>query len=153
MNQRKNSTILFPAVLFCMFAFCSFLVLIYGVHAYQSIQDRADTNYQQSVPLTYLTNKVRSGDEQGMVSIDTIDGVSCLVLTSTGDETYRNYVYVKDGELYDLLIPASRVVKLDEGLPVMKVASLQMEQKDSTITFTLDAQGKSIKQKIALRSY
>lgn len=152
MVLRKGNTILFPMVLFCVFACGSFLAILYGIDAYQTIEQRSDDNFAETTPLAYLTNKVHSQDESGGVQVETIQGKTCLVLTSQGAESYRTLIYLNDHKLYELLIPASREVNFSEGTPVMNVTDLDMKQEQNKITFTIKHKHAYYKQQVILRS-
>lgn len=152
MKLRKGNTILFPMVLFCVFACGSFLAILYGIDAYQTIEQRANDNFAKSTPLAYLTNKVRSQDESKGVRIENIQGKTCLVLTSQEEEAYRTLIYFQDHKLYELLIPAAREVNFSEGTPVMNVSQLDMKQEQNKITFTIKHKDTYYKQQVILRS-
>lgn len=152
MMLRKGNTILFPIVLFCVFACSSFLTILYGIDAYQAMEQRADDNFAEMTPLAYLTNKVRSQDESGGVQVETIQGKSCLVLSAQGEEPYRTLIYLQNHKIYELLIPASRDVNFSEGTPIMDVSYLKMEQNQDKIIFTIKNKNTIIKQQVCLRS-
>ena len=71
-----------------------------------SINARTESTYRGDVALSYIANKVRQGDEDGMVGLTEMDGITVLQLKQeiNGSE-YVTYIYYRDCLLYTSTMP------------------------------------------------
>lgn len=152
--KRHMINIVLPISLFCIFAFCSFILLINSVETHNSIENKRHLNYVLNTPLSYISNKIRGSDVDHAISIVEIEDVSCLKMELVvEDQKYANYIYSKDSILYELLIPSSREVNLNEGNIVMKeVGEVVFKEENHQIISTVYYNSKYAELKINLRS-
>ncbi|MCL2811125.1 MAG: DUF4860 domain-containing protein [Clostridia bacterium] len=108
----------FVFLLIGMYALFSLLLVLIGAGVYQRITDTAETNAHVRTSLTYITSKVRAGDEAGAVAVEQIGGVAVLTFEQPYDgEMYVTRIYYladedgQGGALYELSV-------LDDGEPL-----------------------------------
>mgnify|MGYP000031294994 CR=1 FL=1 len=93
-----------PVVLlvFSLFAACVLMVLLTGADAYQRLVERDQTAFDRRSCTQYLATKVRQGDGQGQIWVDTFaedEGPQCLYQEEDG---YLTRIYCYDGWLREL---------------------------------------------------
>ena len=127
-----------PVVLlvFSLFAACVLMVLLTGADAYQR-----------------LATKVRQGDGQGQIWVDTFaeeEGPQCLFLEEDG---YLTQIYCYDGWLRELYAQPDSGLEPQDGEQVLEVQDLELSLEDGLLTLTVTTpQGERITQQLSLRS-
>ena len=105
MQQKKEQRgqimgTLFTMLLFLVFVMCALFTVLAGGKVYENIGRRMADNYTGSVALQYIANKVRQGDEAGMVRVMDVEGTSVLELSQDFDgERYISWIYYYDGSI------------------------------------------------------
>jgi len=80
--------------------------------------------------LSYVSNKVKQGDEAGAVSVKMIENTSVLEIRQVFDEAvYVTYIYYKDGSVKELFVASDGQFQLSDGLNVMAGEGLSFEMK------------------------
>lgn len=93
---------LFTFALISLFALLSLLLMVYGVRAYRGIAEASDQSGGARTALSYLSNKVRTGDEAGMVTLSDQSGVRLLSIAQEIDGArYETRIYCQGGKLYE----------------------------------------------------
>lgn len=138
--------LLFPIFITLLLSICAFTVISLAVHFYSNQTLLAQTTYEAETPLAYITEKVRSNDINGSVSIQDYQGVDALVL---GFEEYSTYIYVYENELKEITLKNDVVAELEEGTDIIHVNDFSMNEKDGLFTFTLDDQSACVKARSA----
>lgn len=154
-SDKHAIDLIFPLAVLFVFAASSLLVLILSTHIYTGQIDHAKSNYQSYTPLAYITEKVRQNDTTGSVSIQKINGTSCLALKGTSDEfSYTTYLYVSDGWLKELLIRDGTKASLSAGKNIIEAKKFVIKElKPQVYQITVTAEdGTSDSRILAERS-
>ena len=102
MSTDHNVGGMFTFALVGLFAVLALLVAVVGVQAYQSVLDTNAHNNEVRASMSYIANKVRTGDAAGALHVTEVDGEKVLRLDSRYEgEEYQSYIYYYDGGLYE----------------------------------------------------
>lgn len=128
-QQKHVIDMLFPIALFFVFALSALTVIILATNVYQKTTDESALNYTSQTSLSYIREKVSQADENGGISLTTLDGQKALKLTTTENErTYYTYIYALDGELRELFVSAENTPSsAAAGRAILKVQSFDIE--------------------------
>lgn len=109
--MMKNSKshvmeVLFPLVLFGIFAIMSLFLVLIGSDVYTKIVDNTNDNARIRTSVSYLVNKLRTYDsEEYSVYAENISGVEALVFEEeVAGNYYQNLVYYHEGSLREVMI-------------------------------------------------
>lgn len=144
-----------PVVLlvFSLFAACVLMVLLTGADAYQRLVERDQTAFDRRSCAQYLATKVRQGDSQGQIWVDTFaedEGPQCLYLEEDG---YLTQIYCYDGWLRELYAQPDAGLEPQDGEQVLQAQDLELSLKEGLLTLTVTTpQGERITQQLSLRS-
>lgn len=147
--MNKNSTrkgqavnILFTMVLFLVFVLCALFTVLIGGKVYENINQRTEENFNGSVALHYVANKVRQGDRMGLVDVTEIDGIPVLeIKQEAGEDMYVTWIYCQDGWMKELFTFEGSGLGLADGLPVTECAGLDMRRDGRLITAVTKGKG------------
>lgn len=121
--------IIFPFALFFVFAASSLLVILLAADIYRDTTAMAESNYESRTVLSYMTEKIRQGDENGEVYIGSFDGRDSVVIRQTyGQQSYQTYIYEDEGVLRELFLQEGVEAAASDGRKIMEVHNLQLEQ-------------------------
>ncbi len=148
-NRRKTSLIdfVFTLSLFGVFTVCALLVVVIGANVYRSIVGTQDANAMTRTALAYVAEKIRQNDGAGQIRLGDVEGTPALVISDgTGAEAYATYIYVDEGALKELFLPASATPGLLAGQIITEVGGFSMEQvSDGLFSFSCtDAAGETL---------
>lgn len=128
-NRKHVIDMIFPFALFFVFAASALLVILLAAHIYQDTTALAEDNYESRIVLSYVSEKVHQGDENGGVFIGTFDGRDSIVIRQTyGGQSYETYIYEEDGVLRELFLQEGVAASAADGREIMEVHDFQMEQ-------------------------
>lgn len=144
-GRSGGMAFLFSMLLFLVFILCSVFTILIGSRVYTNIRARNDAAFYSDTALSYISNKVRQADCSGFVTVEDMDGLSVLVLTSEYDGIlYDTWIYTKDGSLLELFSEKGSGLTTDDGLPIMDCGgvlfSLDEGGSRPRLTVTLDEQ-------------
>lgn len=132
MRSKHIIDLIFPIALLFVFATSSLVVLILAANIYASTTNQIQANDQNRTSLSYISQKMRQSDQNGGISVEDFEGVSCLTIRSTlDDKVYITYIYEYDGKLKELFINDGAKVSLDSGKDIMDIDSLSMHEKEN----------------------
>lgn len=154
-EKRHVIDILFPIVLFFVFAASAFVVIMLAANIYSSTTASSESHFETGTSLSYVTEKIRQADESGSVSIGTFDGRDSLVLEQTyGDEAYVTYIYVDEDELKEIFLKTGIAASAADGTKIMTVHDFQMKEvKEGLFSFSCTASdGRTAETYVALKS-
>lgn len=145
MNRKTN--VLFTMLLFLAFVLCAIFTVLIGSRVYENITARSNQNFTGNTALSYIANKVRQGDREGMVEVREIDGTKVLVLSQSVDGTaYETWIYYLDGTVRELFANPESGLGLKDGLKIIECGGLDMSLDGSLLTVrTLGEGGGSLK--------
>lgn len=132
MRSKHIIDLIFPIALLFVFATSSLVVLILAANIYASTTNQIQANDQNRTSLSYISQKMRQSDQNGGISVEDFEGVSCLTIRSTlDDKVYITYIYEYDGKLKELFINDGAKVSLESGKDIMDIDSLSMQEKEN----------------------
>ena len=124
-QEHRVPDTLFILLLLCLFAACSLFFAVLGADAYNEINQRRETTFQRSTPLSYLATKVRQADSPQAVRMEEKDGVTALVLSEEdGGELLETWVYEYDGFLWEICISPDTQFALSDGTALLESRGL-----------------------------
>ena len=115
-TTRHMIDILFVLSLFCVFAFSSVVLILFGADIYKKTVSSMDSNYASRTSVAYLTEKIRQSDTYDAISIDCSSGSEKLLMTREIDgQTYATSLYEYDGYLCELFARTDIELPADAG--------------------------------------
>ncbi|HCD42477.1 MAG TPA: DUF4860 domain-containing protein [Lachnoclostridium sp.] len=128
-NQRgQMANALFTILLFLVFVLCALFSVLIGGKVYENINGRAEDTYQKDVALSYIANKVRQGDEAGMVSLTEMAGIPVLKLEQEiQDSVYVTLIYYQDGRLWELFTDEESGLGVGDGNEILECSPVTLE--------------------------
>lgn len=130
LDNKRSTKIdsVFVIALFTMFAVTAFLLILIGAKQYQHTANTMDANYESRTITSYLTEKIRQNDSQGMIAITELEGTAALSLsTIENDVTYITYIYYYDNALREIVVNESSVFSLSSGQEIIKTGNFDAE--------------------------
>ena len=146
--RRSNKmNALFTGLLFLVFVLCALFTVLIGSRVYENITVRSNRNFTGTTALSYIANKVRQGDREGMVEVREIDGVPVLVLgQDLNDTRYETWIYYQDGSVKELFSNPESGLGLKDGLDILECSGLDVSLSDRLLTIrTLGEGGGSLR--------
>lgn len=144
-GRSGGMAFLFSMLLFLVFILCSVFTILIGSRVYTNIRARNDAAFYSDTALSYISNKVRQADRSGFVTVEDMDGLSVLVLTSEYDGIlYDTWIYTKDGSLLELFSEKGSGLTTDDGLPIMDCGA---------VSFSIDGKGSRPRLTVTLEEY
>lgn len=129
LDNRRSTKIdsVFVIALFTMFAVTAFLLILIGAKQYQHTADTMDANYESRTISSYLTEKIRQSDSQGMISVTELEGTPALTLYATeNDVNYITYIYYYDNALREIVVNESSVFSLSSGQEIIETGDFEV---------------------------
>ena len=128
-SNRHMIDLIFPVSVFFVFAASSLAVLMLSARLYRTQTEKADNNYTTRTSLAYVNEKIRQGDTNGGIFIQTIEDQECLAIESAIDGiSYTTYIYAADGMLKELFIRDDAPLHLTDARTIMEVNDFTMEE-------------------------
>lgn len=130
-NQKESvSGVLFTGLLFLVFVLSALFSILVGSKVYENINTRIENTYRGNIALSYIANKVRQGDEAGMVFLDELDGVIVLKLKQKiEDSVYVTNIYYQDGRLWELFTDDGSGLGLGDGNEILECSQVSMKME------------------------
>lgn len=139
MSRRQTGAGTIAALaLTCVFGATLLLSLATGAGVYRRVADRVERSAGDRVGLTYITAKIHSFDETGMVSSGTLASdqpgggearAVCLCQEIDGT-VYQTALYVYDGYLRELMCEKEWPLGPEAGLPITEAQALLIEEPE-----------------------
>lgn len=128
--KRKHVVdMVFPFALFFVFASSALLVILLAADIYRNTTAMTESNYESRTVLSYMTEKIRQGDENGGVSVGSFDGHDSVIIRQTyGQQNYQTYIYEDEGVLRELFLLEGVEAVASDGRKIMEVHDLELEQ-------------------------
>lgn len=145
-SNKHVIDMVFPIAVFFVFAASALAVLTLSARFYRSQTTEAEYRYTERTSLAYVSEKIRQNDQNGGISIQTVEDQECLAIKSIEDGiSYTTYIYVQDGMLKELFIRDDADLHLKDGTEIMEVGDFTMEEIDTNLfRFTsMDKDGKT----------
>ena len=120
---------LFPLALFFVFAASAVMLILTASGAYRNTAAETEKNYNARTAMAYLTEKIRQGDENGAVFLDSFDGRDALAIRQAyNGASYTTYIYADEGALKELLIKDGTDATAASGKTILEVQSFEIEE-------------------------
>ncbi len=130
-NQEHRLHTVLVLVLFLIFSLSAVSVLTYGTRVYKSIIEKTEENYSLRTGLIYLSNKIKSADED-RIYIDQSQKVTMLVIPEDIEgKTYESRIYCYNGKLMEIFTNEGNDIPLEGGLYITDMDSLTIEETKS----------------------
>lgn len=106
MEKRGHSLdILYPLGLLALYAVAAAGVILLAAGVYRHSLTRADREFACTTALAYVTEKLRAGDREDGIRVDTLEDCPALVISLNREGCwYDTYIYCYDGALRELMI-------------------------------------------------
>lgn len=129
MKRRHMIDFLFPVALFFVFALSAVTLILLAAGIYRTTTEHSSFQYSARTGLAYLSEKIRQCDENGGVSLGTLDGCDALILEQQyGDDVYRTYIYTWEESLRELFIKDGVEASAENGRTILEVRDFTVEQ-------------------------
>ncbi len=133
MQQPKKHTadIFFVLSLFCLYTLSSLFLSVIGANIYERNVDVSETNYNIRTSALYLTEKARQSETAGSIRVDRFGETDALVLSrEVSEQIFETWIYVDDGHLCEVLVPAGTEVIPGIGQKIMPLARIDLALSD-----------------------
>lgn len=100
--SRHPETKLMSILLVLLYLLGSMLLVTLGAGAYSALRSNTDASDTRRMSLGYVANKLRSCDAEGMIRMETRDGIEMAVLTEENYEDCETLLYYYEGALREL---------------------------------------------------
>jgi len=129
----KNVSSIFVMVVFCIFAASMLTALILSAGIYKSMTDISRDRQNERTIFSYISTKVKSSDEAGMIHVGDFDGVSAIFFDEIIDDTlYRTAIYLYDGWVRELLSNPEAGLTPQDGMRLMELDDLSFHYLGSS---------------------
>lgn len=138
MNKSRHVYTLFSLVLFLLFVIGLFFIVTYEIKGYQHIYESGLQQDELITPLAYLNTKLKAYDEKGAVSVEEVEGIQCLCLST---EQTKTYIYYHEGYLKEIYSAVDYRPSLSEGTRLFVIESFSITVKDKLYKFEIKKNG------------
>ncbi len=143
-SGKRIVDILFVVCLFALYLVCTFTLCIIGINVYQKSINDSSENYNIRTSVLYITEKSRQNLSSNGIRIDNVADSAALVLSQTIEgAVYDTWMYVEDGYLCEVLMPAdSEVIPyIGQKIMPMKKLELSIDENNLLIISVTDESG------------
>ena len=154
-RQHHVIDFIFPIALFFVFAASALCVLILAANVYSESTSDMQSNDARITPLSYVTEKFRSKDAGGSITITQCDGTDVLSMSETvSGTTYVTYIYEHEGMLKEQFVTEDKTLSLADGSEIIASYGFAMaEPEEGLFRFTAtDEKGHQASVLLAERS-
>lgn len=139
MQKRHVIDFIFPVALLFVFAMSALIVVLLAAQIYKSTTEDSGEHDTSRTALSYISEKLRQNDENGAVSLGTLDDSDCLVMTQTLDGTvYTTYIYAYKGTLRELSVKEGTTPSAGAGETLLEVEDFRaVAVTDTLFRFTV----------------
>lgn len=131
---------LFVLSLFCVFTVSAFLIVIIGANVYRSTVEHMENTYSTRTALSYVTEKIRRHDGDGLISLTEIEGIPALAFyDNTDSEEYVTYIYSNGEALLEFTAKSDTDISPGMGKEVISVRNFSISEKEEGL-FCLSAE-------------
>ena len=121
---------------------CALFAVLIGGKVYENINARTESTYRGDVALSYIANKVRQGDADGMVGLTEMEGITVLQLKQeiNGSE-YVTYIYYRDGKLWELFTDTESGLGVNDGYEILECDEVVMSMDGGLFSASTSGDG------------
>lgn len=126
-SRRHTVDFAFIITLFCIFTICALLTVLIGAGVYRSTAEGLSLHSSNRTALSYLSEKLRQQEKEGGLSLLTDGSPQAICLTETQDQqSYTTYIYVYNGYLMELLVPAHYSFSPENGIRLFPMERMEL---------------------------
>ena len=128
MLEKRGHTldVLFPLGVLAIYAVAAAMVLLLAADGYRDSLDRANRSFGASTALAYVTEKLRAGDREDAVRVETLGDCPALVVSvNREDSWYDTYIYCYDGSLRELMVKRELTPQPDMGRALLELEQFE----------------------------
>lgn len=133
--NKHNIDIMFLMVLFLIFTFSAVSVLLMAVNSYKSVVYANETNANARTATSFIREEVRQHDSEGLVGVDSMDGVDCIKMSAASG--YSLYIYEYQGYLMELEAKDGAGATPDFGNKILEINSMKISEEDGLINVVI----------------
>ena len=155
MKRRAKGRMLTGTLAFLLlvvFAVGATQLTLLGAQAYRAMVARSRTHNRERIVPAVIRSAVRAGNTAGAVSVEEIDGICCLTISSVEEgESYLRRLYVWEGNLCELFTSADREFEPEGGEILCAAQALEAKIQGNLLTAQVtDANGETTEVCISL---
>ena len=137
--MRHKTDVLFPLILFCVFAVMALGLVVTGAGVYSRTVSSMEEGYSSRTALAYVAEKLRQNDRAGAVSVS--DNVLSLY-DSDENGAYVLYIYSYEGYLTELSTREDLDFSPEAGQKLLKLSDFSVsETAEGMIRVSVRAKG------------
>ena len=140
-GTKHQMDALLMLLLFGVFAVCVLAVLLTGAKAYRGLTERDQAAYDRRTCVQYIATRVRQGDVEGGVTVESFQYTTALCMTQDG---YVTRVYWYDGYLMELYTSEDAELYPEDGEKIMPLESLSLALEDRFLTVEVGTAGGAV---------
>ena len=139
MRRQSSAGTLAALMLTCVFGATLLLSLTAGAGVYRRVEDRVDESARTRVSLSYITAKIHSSDQAGMVEAGSFgEGGAVFLYEEIDGFFYETILYVYDGQLMEMLCEKGWEMSPGYGEAVSPALALEVEElREGLLRLTL----------------
>jgi len=146
MNNRpaKHSfNLVFTVLLLGIFAMAAVFVAVLGARVYANSAQKMQDNFDTRTSLVYLSEKIRTSEGAGSVSVKPLDGAgdALVIAQELNGARYESWIYIYEGNLMEspLVAEGSPVIP-QAGQEIMPLRSFTAEVKDGGVWLSVETE-------------
>ncbi|MBQ0042648.1 MAG: DUF4860 domain-containing protein [Lachnospiraceae bacterium] len=133
-ENRHVVDVLFVVILFCIFAFCSLILVVFGAEVYEKTMEHMDNNYIERTAYAYISEKIRQNDMKDAVSVEQFGDDDAIFLKNNyADKDYYTVLYVDDGWLKELFTADPYLLGAKAGTSIYECEGLKARWEEEEL--------------------
>ena len=144
----------FTFLLLGVFAVACLFLTVLGARVYKNGAGAFTQHNADRILSSYIRSMVRGMDQEGAVTVETVDGVEAVCVTehyASGD--YVTRLYCSDGKLREWFSKADHTFIPADGTPICDAAGMTAELSDGLITAQIRETEDSDPMQVAVRVF
>ncbi len=130
-TTKHHIEILFPVILFSIFALAAITVILFAARIYKHGVDEAARNYSARTSYAYVSEKIRRSDAGGVIGTESFNGEEVLSISDPEHDDYVTYIYLYDGSLRELYMRRDAEVLPETGTEILPLSAFSAEDLGS----------------------
>ncbi|MCP1102362.1 hypothetical protein M2454_001030 [Aequitasia blattaphilus] len=137
MSRKFNRHVIdfiFPLALLFGFVASCVVILLISSDFYQRTNTKIQSRDTSRTSLSYIQTKIRHNDSSGAVSVQEIDGISCLTIEhkDTTPQTVT-YIYYHEDYMKELFLVDGTDFSLDDGTNIIQMENFEIKKLSSSL--------------------
>ncbi len=134
-NKGHSTDVFFVLCIFLVFAVALSCLLIVGIKTYEGINRETEQNYELRTGTLYLSNKIRSCNEEGKIKTEKFGDSDAIVIYETDDSgnEYVTRLYCYEGNLMELYTEKDNILEPIAGNVITSMENMEVDNSDSDV--------------------